>query len=131
MCEQLPFIKHPEEGDFVLWNREVYIIQEILDGNEKQASRVTINRVPFKGAYKEVHCGKKAVQIILFRQDQLQSLCGNIFPPYTTLIKNVAYYCADNEAYWDCFDSGEQFWLAYYMATKQGKHWNGEDWINE
>lgn len=69
--------------------------------------------------------------IPLYRQDQLQSLCGNIFPPYTTLIKNVAYYCADNEAYWDCFDSGEQFWLAYYMATKQGKHWNGEEWAKE
>lgn len=67
--------------------------------------------------------------IWLPRQDQLQGLCGNMFPPYTNMIKNVTYHCAGNEAYWDCFDSGEQFWLAYYMATKQDKHWNGADWI--
>ena len=71
---------------------------------------------------------KNKIFVWLPRQDQLQELCGNIFPPYTYLIKNVEDYCSENQAYWDCFDSGEQFWLGYYMATKHNKHWDGKGW---
>ncbi len=68
--------------------------------------------------------------IFMPRQDQLQKMMGNVFPPFTNLIRNIDNYCSEDAAYWDCFDSAEQFWIGYIMKTTFNKTWNGEDWIN-
>lgn len=31
----------------------------------------------------------------------------------------------------NCFDSGEQLWLAFVVKEKYGKVWKGEEWIKE
>ncbi len=88
--------------------------------------------------------------IWLPHQGQLQEMIGEFINDELGLVNSdethrhgiisafVAFKCWLNEQYHNepfvcvptnCFNSGEQLWLAFLLAEKYGKYWDGSDWV--
>ena len=60
-------------------------------------------------------------------QDQLQAMAGNVEDlPFTIL---EVFYEYVKGLQWNENPSYEQLWLAFLLAEKYGKYWNGSDWV--
>ena len=66
-------------------------------------------------------------------QDQIQEMMGDM-KGINILVNQFYIFCLQGEykAYHlaaACFDSMEQLWLAFYMAEKHSRVWDGKKWI--
>jgi len=61
------------------------------------------------------------------RQDQLQEMIH--YNPHDSLILFLKWYTFAYQQYPKILSSMEQLWLAFLLAEKYGKHWNGSDWV--
>jgi len=69
--------------------------------------------------------------IWLPRQDQLQDMVGESNPLdlVARLASEVSPFGVLDDPYWHPFTSMEQLWLAFLLAEKYGKYWDGSDWV--
>ena len=82
--------------------------------------------------------------IWLPRQDQLQETMSDYIQEQLGIIHSEIKQAFVDFAVWlgkqyldepftcvptNCFETGEQLWLAFVMQEKYNKLWNGEDWI--
>jgi len=69
---------------------------------------------------------------MLERQDQLQEMLGDCNNPYPIIESFVDYAlsCKRLDGSEWIFTSMEQLWLAFVMAEKYNKIWDGEKWVN-
>ena len=67
------------------------------------------------------------------RQDQLQEMLGCDYKDqlgdFTGFVFDICHDTLSFENYPSQFTSMEQLWLAFYMAEKHNKIWEGEQWI--
>jgi hypothetical protein len=134
----------PSVGDYV-W-RKYTIFGEVIDNalwpdGKRQEVVILHFKSSVDGYYHAVNAAgddrtfnsvadmHKATSIWLPRQDQLQEMVTEGFTPCLDLCNLFAWYMHNrpNDIALE-WSSLEQLWLAFVMAEKYGKHWNGEAW---
>ncbi len=121
---------------------DVVAYRYVFDGYEREGVRYFFHLAEDWQVKEE---SKRTYIFIVWRQDQLQEMLLDYDDPlnrfmtsvcYSTLVCNFAWFCGawdeDAEGRSNVYirkESLEVLWLAFVMAEKYSKEWNGSKWV--